>query len=737
MGGKAAGLDRLVAAGERVPAYVVLGPDDDLGPAHRIGPGPFAVRSSAENEDGQRSAQAGRYASFLNVSTAELPDRVRRVRASFGEYPGAVIIQHMVPAEVSGVAFSVHPAGILDQVVVSAGAGPGAVVADGGPSRTWVTSIVDGQCYSHGDAPEDLLTSARIDEIVAAVRRIHDREGRPVDIEWALAGGVLYLLQARPVTSLRLGQVTTLDNSNLVESYPGLVTPLTASFVARAYAGVFRGLAERITRDPAIVAAFDDVFPAMVAVTNGRLYYRMESWYAVLALMPLARRYIRIWQDSLGISDRSYRPPSVRLGPVQRLRTALGILRELRRTPMELGELADDVAAVRDRFRPALAAARSVADLRSLLEEIEVRLLQRWDVTLLNDVRAFVFPALLKLLVRDDAEVHRLVSGITAIESLRPVRALEVLAAEAPADLADITTADQAAVFLAGDDDYAVRLREFVDEFGDRSLAELKLESPTFRTDSLLLVRTLVATRDSPGTRGSGQQSISPKRYRSPWVRALARRATSAIAARESSRLDRARVYAMVRGIAHRAGDLLTSGGRIDRPDDIWWLHFEEIWSDRDDLRTLIATRRRDHDGWRSLPAFRRITFAGEPFDTHVHATVEAPHPRAEPVDIAGLGVSGGSATGEVVIVDDPHEVGDVAGRILVTTITDPGWVFLLSRAAGIIAERGSLLSHTAIVARELGIPAVVGIANATAMLRPGELVTVDGDRGEVLRRWT
>jgi len=754
IGGKAEGLRLLVEAGEQVPPYVVLEPGADVPAAvASLGPGPYAVRSSASDEDGSGSAQAGRYESYLNVAVADVAARVAEVRRSYGNAEGrsgAVIVQPMIESDVSGVAFSVHPAGILDQVVASAGAGAGAVVAGPEPARTWVTSTPDGRRYTYATSPDvpELLTPAQVDEVVAAAARVAQQRGAPIDIEWAYADGRLWLLQARPITTLAAAPRSTLDNANLVESYPGLVSPLTASFVPTAYEGVFRSLALRVTRDPELVAAYGDVLPRMVAGSSGRLYYRMESWYAALALMPFARRYIDVWQTSLGIEERSYESPPVRVTRRQRIRTAVGLVRELRRTPRELDRLQRGVTEVVAWFPSELARAATIADLTQLYDRVESELLSRWDVTLLNDARAFVAPALLRLLVRDDAAVNRLVSGIAAIESLKPVRELTALAADAPAELGAVTTTADAERFLAGDSLYAARLRSYIETYGDRYLEELKLESPTFRTDPLLLVQTV---RELGASRRSAPPESDPRpsvRSRNPFVRALARAATEAIAGRESARLDRARVYGMVRAIVGKAGALLAAADAIDEPGDVFWLRLEEVLARQTEsarsgplrasatasLRDLVGQRKRDQAAYALLPPFRRLTFAGEPFDVHVPLATATETAAAAGGTRTGLGVSGGVATGQVLVVTDPRTVTDAAGKVLVTPMTDPGWVFLISRAAAVVAERGSLLSHTAIVARELGVPAVVGIPDATRRFVDGEVVTVDGGRGEVRR---
>jgi pyruvate,water dikinase len=326
------------------------------------------------------------------------------------------------------------------------------------------------------------------------------------------------------------------------------------------------------------------------------------------------------------------------------------------------------------------------------------------------------------------------VSGIAAIESLKPVRELARLAADAPGDLGAVRTAAEAVAYVAAPTPYAARLRAYVDRYGDRYLEELKLESPTFRTDPLLLIETI---RTSAPERVEGSEPASvPELVEGPrLLRPLIRAATRAIAGREASRLDRARVYGMVRAIVRRAGVLLAEADRIDQPDDVFWLTLDELWASLAgaDLRRTVADRKRRQASYALLPGFRRITFAGEPFDVAVPvARSEEGWSDDHPAVWTGVGVSSGTVTGPALVVHDPRLVGDVTGTVLVTTMTDPGWVFLLSRAAAVVAERGSLLSHTAIVARELGVPAVVGVADATRRIRTGQLLTVDGTTGEV-----
>jgi pyruvate,water dikinase len=287
-----------------------------------------------------------------------------------------------------------------------------------------------------------------------------------------------------------------------------------------------------------------------------------------------------------------------------------------------------------------------------------------------------------------------------------------------------------------------------VDDFGDRYVEELKLESSTFRSQPLLLVQAILAYCEDPGHLEEVRRSLSRPnpselpRVRRPLFRWVARKAAQGVERRESSRLNRARVYGMVREIVGKVGGNLEAEGVIDSASDVYWLTMDEVFEPTPhDLRPVVARRQAEYQDFRRVPASRRLVFAGEVFDRRV--SVESVNRPIERIDVLrGVPTSGGQATGRVRVVHDPRfvlvgggegsgEVG-IQGEILVTQMTDPGWVFLLTMASGLVSERGSLLSHTSIIARELGIPAVVGVSDAMTLLRDGDWVEVDGDRGEI-----
>ncbi|HEU0108850.1 MAG TPA: PEP-utilizing enzyme, partial [Vicinamibacteria bacterium] len=214
-------------------------------------------------------------------------------------------------------------------------------------------------------------------------------------------------------------------------------------------------------------------------------------------------------------------------------------------------------------------------------------------------------------------------------------------------------------------------------------------------------------------------------------------RARAAIRAREDMRLARTRLFGMVRRLFLRLGGLLERQQILEASSDVHYLTVEELLDlgrgtgVTGDLARLVALRKADYARYAEIPAPPRRETTGIPQCSPLPLADAVPGARAV---LKGTGCSAGVATGRASVVIDPEHM--VAGRdsILVARSTDPGWVFLMMSAAGIVVERGSLLSHTAIIGRELGIPTVVGATGATTLIPEGAALRIDGSTGEV--RW-
>ena len=317
----------------------------------------------------------------------------------------------------------------------------------------------------------------------------------------------------------------------------------------------------------------------------------------------------------------------------------------------------------------------------------------------------------------------------------------------------------------------------YLDKFGERCVNELKLESETLHDDPLPLFRAVGHLAAQPAALTADTQASSLRaQARERTSRALAghplrrvvfnwvlRNARARVRDRENLRLERTRLFGRVRRIFVEMGHRLHAVDLLDEPRDIFYLEVDEVLAlvegraTTTDLRGLVRVRRTEFDGYAdrddrndrgdrndrdastSAPADRFETH-GMPYQGHTYQrAASASSPASDSgsgSDDArqGLGCCPGIVRGPVRVVFDPRTVPLDRRAILVAEHTDPGWIMIFPSATGVLVERGSLLSHAAIVARELGIPAIVSVPGVTRWLRDGDWVEMDGATGRVRR---
>lgn len=722
-----------------------------------------SVRSSASAEDGKNTSFAGQFRTELNVSLNSIGESVKRVcsvpeGAGFEEYckiNGAdakkinvcAIVQKMIDADLSGIIFTANPQGILNESVIAVGRGTGdRIVGDKACSTVYYFNNSDGVYYSEQSGDSPLISEETLRTLIEQAGKIKELFGseNEYDIEFSIKNGDIFILQARPITTLpKTGSPIVLDNSNIVESYPGITLPLTQSFIGTAYYRVFRSVLLRLTHEPKTVGAADGILRNMVDAANGRIYYRISNWYDVILFLPFSKRIIPVWQEMLGVKNKNVTSHlEKKIGFITHFKVTLSFIyliiacpRLMKRLDSEFGEMI--------RFFDSLSLDEAsggeiLEHYKALLDKVT----EKWDITLVNDMYSFIFTGLLKSRLKakkiGDSDVSGYISGLNGIESMKPVTELIKIAefAEKSGELAELkrirTSADYREYSVKGSV-AAAMIAKYVEDYGDRNAEELKLESRTFRTDPELLIQRIVSYAENgiPEALQSANGNIKPLKG---LCKLFAEKAAAGIKNREKSRLDRSRLYGMMRSMMLRTGSLLAAEGRISEPRDIFYLKYDEVEravKNGEDMRDIVSERCEAYGRFEKLPAYSRLVFAGDVFDKSPQ-NVGGMEKRHGAGVLEGIPCSGGRARGEVLIIDDPTAYPDTSGKIIVAEMTDPGWVFLLVGAAGIIAEKGSLLSHTAIISRELGKPAVVGVDGAARSLRNGDIVEIDGTSGKI-----
>jgi pyruvate,water dikinase len=806
-GNKAARLSELLAAGFRVPAFFVIGAHaaheicrtalhTEIGTAaQQIGRDArrFAVRSSSVEEDGSQNSFAGQFDSFLHIPAPDITqhaykvwdsafsehiDAYRNAQGSSGEVPlPAVLVQEMVQAEVSGVAFSADPvSGDRNTAVVAAARGVGEALVSGEcQGDTWHVGRNGKIDLRELEAEAPVLTDRQVRKIAKLVRAVSEHYGTPQDIEWAIEGGRIFLLQSRDITTLpdsnACNDYALWDNSNIVESYGGVTTPLTFSVARSAYQEAYRHFGRVLGISEREIARNDRTYEQMIGLIQGRVYYNLLNWYRLLMLTPGFRFNKKFMEQMMGVTDglpQGALPVPEDENPLAGVRALLGLTRVAQRLVTKLFRHNSRVRTFHrlldDALQPVDLKSMALIELLDHFADLEGRVIPAWDTPLINDLYCMIFHGALRALCErwldeEDAGVHNdLVSGEAGIISLEPVRRMKsmaTIAARNPEFANTLRSGSLDEINRSIDSHRAFRdeLDSYLERFGDRCLDELKLESQTVADDPMPLLRAIgqlarVANDRKINTKDNDPRAIAEAKVNdgladSPmkrWVFSVTLKlARARVRDRENLRFERTRVYGRVRVVFVEIGRRLEDLDVLENHDDIFYLTVDEIsgvirgtgCSSR--LKTLVDCRRAEFAEYSASddPPRRFITKG----PAQLASSMQAAPSVAENLDADsrnGQACSPGIVRGPVRIVRDPRDAEIRQGEILVAQRTDPGWVMIFPLVTGMIMERGSLLSHSAIVARELGVPAVVGVEDACRWLQDGDWVELDGAAGTI-----
>lgn len=742
-GTKAATLSLLRREGYPVPMGWVLPAGDDMTPLlEMLKPSPkhpVVVRSSATGEDTEFSSAAGLYESFLNIqSTLALENAIAQCQLSYtsaraqqyrrdrGIPDGAiaVLVQEQVQGAFSGVAFSRDP--IVrsgDAVVIEALPGTATQVVSGrvtpeqyriyvadaamaGDRSDWrlpngITLPMEGE----GDVPPYL-----IQQVAYLARHLEQRfHGIPQDIEWSYDGQQLWLLQARPITTL----LPLWTRKIAAEVIPGFIRPLTWSINRPLTCGVWGQLFTIVLGDRADGLDFTE---------TATLHYSAAYFNATL-LGDLFRR-MGLPAESLDFLTRGakFSKPPLR----STLQNIPGLLRLVGR---EFTLEKDFATSDRQYFAPGIQALRS-EDLSTLPDPA---LLNRIDTILDLLERATYYSILAPI----SASLRQAVLRVDAAQldnqatpEVAVVRSLQALADRTRPLVESSTSASTLFEQLQQTPEGQAILEEFdriLDTYGYLSEVGTDIAVPTWREapEPVQAMFTQFVLNPPPAS------SRSPRRL--GWTGRQAQRRLNL-----KGRVTEVYSYllAALRWTFIELERRWLEAGHLTSKGDLFFLEIDEL------RQMLLAPNETNWDAVTARLDDRRSHFNLNrkllpPAMVYGNDPPELTQPFSAPTtthqQLTGIGASPGQMEGIVQVVTQFNADLSISKEtILVVPYTDSGWAPLLVRAGGIVADVGGQLSHGAIVAREYGIPAVMNVHNATQILNTGQRIRLDGQRGTV-----
>ncbi|MBP2411889.1 pyruvate,water dikinase [Arthrobacter stackebrandtii] len=759
----AAGLATGTAAGGLRGAIAAAPVPDNVAAAildayRRLGSGPVAVRSSATAEDLPGATFAGQQDSFLNImGEPEVVDAVRRCWASLwtdravayrnkagidhAQVQIAVVVQAMVDADTAGVAFTANPVtGVRSEIVVNASAGLGEAVVSGlvtpdqfvlsrdgrvlsrqaGLREVVIRSKPDGGTESQrGGTESPPLGESALLRLAEVCSRIEQHFGGPQDIEWAMAGDRLWIVQARPLTAVppapvEVNPLRKLMTGIIAELLP--VRPYPLDMSSWTVHGHGRILTRMMAEIPGIELSIEDILPESRGVVQEMVPPRprptVHTLTAPFRLVPKIRRF----RPSNWMQDARFLAFDSDAAELSRLDVSGMAWAELVDVPRRAMAVLDGFITLRIDYLPRvgfeLARLKVLLGLTGLGRE---------------------FSSLSTVTATRTGDANRALRGLAlAVSGNRQWRT--AVLDNSPGELGDLIATDPAFAPLHQ------QIDGYLAEFGHRETTSAFLVSePTWVDDPAVLYGAVRAMLDQPEPVGqedragvaelrvAGRTRV-PGRLRAA-IASAARGTRSGIAFREDSHFHAMRLVPPIRHAMLEAGARLTDAGILPSADAVFHLRLEEVTGIQEpatltqgrkaDLRALVEDRMR-----------RRALLAGAPLISPL--TLKAGRDKGGSL-VSGTPAGGGRATGAVRIIRGPGDFSRLLqGEIMVCPYTNPSWTPLFQIAAGVIVDTGGAASHAAIVAREYGLSAIMGTGTGTSVLRDGQRVTVDGTTGLV-----
>ncbi|MCK5028077.1 MAG: hypothetical protein KAR57_00480 [Bacteroidales bacterium] len=774
-----------------------------------------AVRSSYRDEDSDKYSYAGQFKTKLFVPFEKLEEAILEVWASVkskevqeyckthGLKPYnylSVIIQEMIQPTVSGVAFSMNPVtGHRKQKLINTvfGLGEGLVSGELKSDQFIVTNnkieqeitskehqFVFDKDSGFGIVQEIIeadkrdiptISKEQVEIICQKLDLLKNLFGKHQDIEFAFLGDKLYILQSRPITNLHKlseinGRYIVWDNSNIVESYPGITSPLTFSYIIQLYDRAYRQFVELMGVSQKEIEKNSDYFANMLGYLNGRIYYNLRSWYKMIAMLPGYSFNARFMEKMMGVKEKFDLDDVVQKSKFKDFFRIIYMIYSILKNSITLEAQKRKFTRFFNNLETSYISidpdSLTADQIMALYKKHENLLLKNWKAPLVNDFFAMIYFGLLQKsmsgLFGKETNIHNdLLFDIKTIITTEPAELIEeivlkIFETESFYTLFKSNSAKEILYALLDDKKYELindQIISYIDKFGDRQVGELKLETKTYRHHPEMFISvlqsyilrdrkpSLLQRRSESKIRVEAERKVRKRLRFKPFkyilIKHITRRTRNLVSGRENLRFYRTRAFGSSRLIFLTLGKIFYSEDLLSKPEDIFMLTKDEIFSfiqgtsANYNLKDLVKIRNSQFEKYYQEPVqgerikTHGIVYQGNSFyqENPIITTIDG---------LKGIGCCKGIVKGKVKIISSPEQALCMDGDILVTTTTDPGWVTIFPSISGILVERGSLLSHAAIVSREMGIPCIVGINGLTEKLKSGDYIEMDGEKGIV-----
>lgn len=744
-----------------------------------IGAEKYMVRSSAIGEDGAESSFAGQLSSFISSSQKE--DIIAHICSCWKSYDNenvktyqdktgkqlngmAVVVQTLIEPDYAGVIFTRNPSNETELLIEYVEGHAEKLVSGEVNPMSFTASITSNTIVNNTPIP--------FKDGIKQAKKLEYFYGFPLDIEWAIKNNVFYIVQSRPITTNAKSKKIYWSNTNVNENYPDALTPLLYSIARDSYYHYFKNLSKLFQIPDAKIAALESSYANVIGAFGCKMYYNMSSIHEIISASPFSETLGKSFDNFVGYAESEKIEKKIGVG------NKLKFIQAVFKFNSKLETTVTDFETLASEYAEKVDAAISFDELRLCFHAfIEIRM-HSWYKASLADFFAMLYHGILgkycKKFYGSEAEgIHnKLIQAIPGLISSNPIILIyKIKCAIRKNEMVytqfnSLSALDFYQWLNESSNELEIKnlIQDYIDNWGYRCSGELMLTTKNYCEEPEKFIELLKQYDSLPDSdpealialkfeeRNSHIADFKKRIYSKNgilfplsfiqigFLNLLIHLAIKGIASRERVRLKQALLYFKFKQLINKSGIEFQKRNLLNHADDIFYLRYQEIvehFSTSDMFASSIN---------------KRITTVREAFE--LNKNIQFPddfssylgeYPIADKLNrqknenqnsenaIVGLSVCGGIIKGRAKVLSSVMEASKLElGDILVTRQTDPGWVVVFPLISGLIVERGGMLSHGAIVSREFGIPAIVGVENATLKIKDNDLILLNADTGEI-----
>lgn len=529
------------------------------------------------------------------------------------------------------------------------------------------------------------------------------------------------------------------DNSNIIESYPGIVSPLTFSYAKFAYKKVYSQTAIIFGINQKYITENDRYLNSMLGYVNGHMYYNIKSWLVLVSYLPGFSANQKNLQEMMGVKEKNIvavEKPHVSFW--SKIKTIFSFLKYYSLIEYKTEEWIKYFDKEFHRYMKKIEAVNSADEALEVFYSAEKTLLDYWYIPILNDFSVMINSTLLKNYLKKNPnknyELKDLSIGMVGNSELIVELRKIVKIIRKKIDINKVSL-EYVQDVIKGDKEIQTSVNRYIFKYGLRNGQNLKLEDPGLDEGDGSALAQLIMTYLEEYSEKKEIHNKNKDVQRSFIEKILVKHYINAVKRREVLRVKRSQSFSLVRKVFITIAEDFVQQGVLKNIDDIFYLEKDEIFGLLEgnytlkNVQSLIDERKREHKVYKSLQVSNHFVTASIPSHSKESINIQESIKEIE----EGRVNYQGKITAEVVLMEKLNFDTDVKGKILVCKYTDPNWVPLFGVIKGLIVERGGVLSHAAIVSRELKIPSVIGVENAFNVLKNGQKITLDATEGRII----